>query len=527
MHRSHLIRTLLALGCILAGAPAGLAQDPGEEPPAGSAQDPGVGPPVGPVAIPGGGLLLPAEDRPDAVIRLGSREVLRGRVEYLNYGQLHFNSDKLDKVEFDWDDVEYLAASEEYEYVFRGNFRFRGRGSVTRDEVWVQEADGTEYRMARSELLAIFPGREELRGGRWFGNVGLSYETTRGNSEDVSFDFTADTTARLGSGEILLDADSSYAEARGTETRRKHGLKTQGNLDVTDRYYWTIARAELDYDKFQNIALRVRAGTGPGINVIRTNDANLRLEAGYGYDSTKFRKVAPGEDDKDEFPVAYGSLRSDWDVKDDVDVSLTVDSYGSTANTSQATIDLTARLSYDLFQDVDLDLRLVWNHVQSPEPLADGTQPDRNDCAFHGRALLGLLRRMMVEPIPEPARQNYGWLFGGLVIMLLLLPFLSEAGAGSYLVQHGTIGACLIICDWTLAGTSCGSGAGSRWWVRRSWRPGWRSPSASGGSGPSPSGSTSFSSSPASPSSSATSSTTAASMRTRSPARRAATSSSD
>ena len=55
--------------------------------------------------------VYPHPDRSETVIRLNTGEWLRGRIEYLNYGRFYFFSRKLNKVNFDWDDVLKLYSS--------------------------------------------------------------------------------------------------------------------------------------------------------------------------------------------------------------------------------------------------------------------------------------------------------------------------------------------------------------------------------------------------------------------------------
>ena len=64
-------------------------------------------------------LIVPRPDKPEIVIRLDSGEWLRGRLETLNYGRLHINSAKLDKLNFDWDDIIEFYSSATHEYFFR------------------------------------------------------------------------------------------------------------------------------------------------------------------------------------------------------------------------------------------------------------------------------------------------------------------------------------------------------------------------------------------------------------------------
>ena len=233
-------------------------------------------------------LLVPSQNPPETVLRLNTGEWLRGRLEYMNYGRIYFNSRKLDRVNFEWNDVHYLRTTESAEYHLRGERKIRGVAWADRERVYLSVDGGDEQVLDRETILAIYPGEAGIRNARWFGSVTGSYDTSSGNSDEVSYDLSADVTRCAGSLETLFKVNSSFAEQDSNEIRRKHSLTTQNNYDLKDWFYVTLLRTETTYDKFQNIDLRLRGSVGVGFNLIRTNDLNWRIEGGRGWNTRSF-----------------------------------------------------------------------------------------------------------------------------------------------------------------------------------------------------------------------------------------------
>ena len=149
--------------------------------------------------------VYPHPDRSETVILLNTGEWLRGRIEYLNYGRFYFFSRKLNKVNFDWDDVLKLYSSEECQFVFRDDTKLQGTATVRENEVILTLEDGTARRIPRQELLAIYPGlfSRKLRESRYYGKISVGLETVSGNTDEESFDVDARVTRRAGSLSLL------------------------------------------------------------------------------------------------------------------------------------------------------------------------------------------------------------------------------------------------------------------------------------------------------------------------------------
>ena len=330
----------------------------------------------------GAPLLVPSQNPPETVLRLNTGEWLRGRLEYMNYGRIHFNSRKLDRVNFEWNDVHYLRTTEAAEYHLRGERKLRGVAWADREKVYLSVDGGAEQVFDRETILAIYTGEAGIRNARWFGSVTGSYDTSSGNSDEVSYDFSANVTRRAGSLETIFKVNSSFAEQDSNEIRRKHSLTTQNNYDLKDWFYVTFLRTETTYDKFQNIDLRLRGSVGVGFNLIRTNDLNWRIEGGPGLEHTEFREAAPGADD-DESGAGFAlAMYYDQKISERLDFNVDYIAFVSAENSDDATHELKTVLSFELISDFDLDFTLTIDRNENPQRGNDGVLPDRDDVRF-------------------------------------------------------------------------------------------------------------------------------------------------
>ncbi len=325
-------------------------------------------------------VLIPNPADLETVIRLNTGEWLKGRIEYLNYARLYFDSNKLGKVNFDWNDVHYLRSTESCEYVFSDDLKIRGRGIVNRESVLLTLPGDEEREFSRSSLLAIYPGSRGQ--ARWIGRISGTLDTTSGNTEENTLDVTAEIRRRAGSLSMEFDFTGSYNEADGDENRRRLFSALQFNYDLTRRLFLAIARTDATYDKFQNLDYRIRLSTGLGVNLIRGNRVNWRIQAGPAQEFVRYREVTGNQSRQESNRGAIFTTVLDWEITNDVDFHFETLSFVSTENSDNANHILTARLSLDLIEDFDLDLTFKYERNENPERDEAGRLPERDDFRF-------------------------------------------------------------------------------------------------------------------------------------------------
>jgi hypothetical protein len=164
----------------------------------------------------------------------------------------------------------------------------------------------------------------------------------------------------------------------GEQNVNTHRALSKLDLYWTRNFYLTPAYVEVFHDPFTNIGLRVSPTAGLGYHVLRGRFA-WELELGAGYQWTQFESVETDEPaDAGTGLITFASVfESEITKRIDFDLTyrlqLTVHDIGSTSHNTVGV------LSVELGKALDLDVSLTWDRVESPEPLEDGSIPEKDD----------------------------------------------------------------------------------------------------------------------------------------------------
>jgi hypothetical protein len=114
-------------------------------------------------------------------LRLGSGEWLRGEIHLLNDDKLEFESEDLDDLVLDWDDVAALLSPRILTYTFSDGEAFAGTATL-RDSVFVIRSGEETREFARSNLLSIIEG-EPTEWNFWSAKVSVGIIGRSGNTD--------------------------------------------------------------------------------------------------------------------------------------------------------------------------------------------------------------------------------------------------------------------------------------------------------------------------------------------------------
>jgi len=309
-------------------------------------------------------------------IQLKSGEWLKGDITRLRDDELEFDSDELDELTFDWEDVTELHSARNNIYRFEGNLMVSGPAVMRGDTIRISEG-GTERDFEREQLVAIIPAAEN-EWDHWSGKLSLGATLRAGNTEQLELSSTTWIRRETARSRFRLDYNGTYGVLDGEQNVNTH--RAQIKLDVywTRNLYFTPAAFEVYRDPFTNIGLRLSPSAGVGYHIFRGR-FDWSLEAGAGYQWTQFESVETGEPpDSSTGLLIFGSVfESEITKRIDFDLSyrmqLTVPNPDSTSH------NMVGVLSVDLRKYLDLDVSLSWDRVRSPQPLEDGSVPEQDD----------------------------------------------------------------------------------------------------------------------------------------------------
>ena len=310
-------------------------------------------------------------------LQLNSGEWLKGNVKRMREKELEFDSDKLDLVKFDWEDVDQIHSPQLNTYVFDDKLDVVGRALITKDKVLIETAEGVQG-YPRADLLSIVEGAPRERNW-WSTKLGVGLSANAGNTNQGSLtayfqltraDFRTRSNARY-------DGTVGYADRQLNVSRHLGVALVQ--LFISRRWYFIPAAAGFLNDKFQNIGFRTTPGAAAGIHVFDRKRVEWDLEAGMGYQYTRFLSTAAGvkNPQNDGFVglSTYAEFELYKDVKLEIEwlTNLVYTTIGNTNHTGRAkfTVEIT-----DIF---DFETSFLFLRTESPPPREDGTTPESND----------------------------------------------------------------------------------------------------------------------------------------------------
>jgi putative salt-induced outer membrane protein YdiY len=318
---------------------------------------------------------------PDATeydwIRLDTGEWLKGDVDSLRSDTLKFDSDKLDELEFDWDDVIELRSPRIYTYVFEGRVVDVGTARIRDGVVAIRSGDAVR-RYDRDDLVSIVAGAERER-DYWDGKLSLGASVRSGNTNQQ--DFTGWGFIRRAGPFARLRVDYNGAVSLLDDVQNTNSHRLSGKLDVflSRRFYLTPLAVEAFWDRFQNIEIRVTPSAGVGYSVFDRKKLDWDVELGGGAQYTRFTPTL----ETDERETVGGSLvagtRLEWDLTDrleiDADYSLTL----GVPEVERSVQHFRGVFSIELTRLLDFDVAFTWDWQADPVAGANGEIPEKND----------------------------------------------------------------------------------------------------------------------------------------------------
>jgi hypothetical protein len=177
-----------------------------------------------------------------------------------------------------------------------------------------------------------------------------------------------------------LGGEISHGRAGSEETDKSRRGNAQVDLDLNLRTYLTLGYGEATYDKFQNLDIRVRAGSGVGVRLIREIDLHWVAEATATGSYTEYRRVEPGERRTEKGAELRLATRF-WAefLDDDLTVDVLFETFLGLRDIEDTTHHLQVTLSYEIVSDVTIDMTAIYDRNESPERRADGSRPKRDD----------------------------------------------------------------------------------------------------------------------------------------------------
>lgn len=313
----------------------------------------------------------------DDWIRFGSGEWLRGEIKVLRDDLLEFESEELDELEIDWDDVAELRSPRVLTYTFIDIGVVAGT-AVMRDSLLIIRTAQEELEIPRSALLTIIEGRPtELN--FWSLKLSLGFIGRAGNATQQDINAVTLLRRTAPRTRLFIDYQANYSENNDVKTVSKHRLNTTFDYILTRGFFITPFAGEYYVDKFQNIDPRWTVGAGAGVFLSRKSSFEWWVQLYAAYQSTSFASTEPGEDDQEGSAAAIPSTSIELDITGNLELSFNYRSQVTIPDAKGTTHHTFGLLSYELLSFLNLDTSLTWDRVESPKRDSEGNLPKRDD----------------------------------------------------------------------------------------------------------------------------------------------------
>lgn len=328
-------------------------------------------------------LFFPPPDSRFDWIKLKSGEWLKGEIKGLYKYKLEFDSDELDDLSFDWEDVAIVRSAAPqaigYEDWSRSRAPLTAYGKLTLIGDTATIGSGPDaVTLRRDQIITIAKGsRKEI--DLWSGEISLGANLQRGNSDVSTATIYLLARRRSSITRFHFDYRGNFSQTNSIETSNNHRANIWFDNFRTTRLYWRVLYAEYFRDRFQNIQNQLTVGTGVGYDVIRTPRTEWDVSAGVGALYKQAVSVEANEDSSNTAPALTLGTHYDIELTSRLDFLLDYRGQVTDEQNGRYISHLVTTLSTDITGNLDMDLTFIWDFTANPRPAADGTIPDKDD----------------------------------------------------------------------------------------------------------------------------------------------------
>ena len=315
-------------------------------------------------------------------VQLTSNEWLKGEIKGMYKDSLEFDSDKLDLLHIDWDDVKILRSHRISSVNIEDVGATSGILEVTDDSLHITN-DYKDETYERSKLISFAPGGDE-ESDFWTVKAVLGLDLRQGNTDQVDYTARLNIKRRASSTRFLIDYIGNISKTGGgdgslIETINNHRLSSSYDYYKTRYFFYTPIFAEFYRDPFINIDLKTTLGAGLGYTVIDSGRTELSLAGGPAYVKTDFISVAAGESESESTLAAVARVNYDIELTKTIDFIARYNIQVGNEVSGGYTHHIILTVESEITGALDFDTSFLWDRTAHPTQAADGTSPEPND----------------------------------------------------------------------------------------------------------------------------------------------------
>ena len=315
-------------------------------------------------------------------IQLTSGEWLKGELKSMYNKIVEFDSDKLDLLTIDWEDVRYLKTHRDGQVNIAGIAPVSGRLKIAGTTVIVTRNSYTQI-FNRDELVSLTPTGER-EADLWSIKFTLALNLKAGNTDQVDYTSKLNARRRTAKTRFMLDyvgniSKTSNLDGSLTETVNNHRINSSYDVYATRYFYYTPLGGEIYRDPFQNIERRIAIGVGIGYTIIDNGPIEWTVGGGPAYIKTRYFSVAPGESNEIDSPAFVFNTSFDADITNSLDFIFKYNVQVADVDAGGYSHHLVTTLESEITGRLDFDISLYWDRNTHPVRDDQGVQPEEDD----------------------------------------------------------------------------------------------------------------------------------------------------
>jgi len=319
---------------------------------------------------------VPPMDRFDW-IQLKSGEWLKGKIKSMQDEKLEFDSEELDLLTFDWEDIRALRSPRLQSVWIEYQEPVDGTLWITTNKVQVISSTETNT-YSRAELLAITPtGKREV--DKWTGKFSAGLSFREGNTKETDLNIHASLMRRTPDTRLNLDYLGNYGKVNDEQIEQNHRFIGQFDYFLSRRLYLRIPDVEYYRDPLQNLAHRVTFGAGVGYDLINTKRIEWNITASPSFQKNWYDSVPAGESDTENSGAFVLSTEFDFEITRRLDFILEYRGQLSRKETGNDAHHIVATLEFEIHKRLNLDVSFVWDRISNPQTDTSGVTPKPDD----------------------------------------------------------------------------------------------------------------------------------------------------
>ena len=317
----------------------------------------------------------------DDWVLLISGELLKGEIIDMYHGELLFDSEILDEVSIDWDDIKEIRTNKPMSLRLNRRETITGNISFKDDAVIVKEADGQTYEVKRDDVVSMVQmSTSEL--DKWSFELGAGINIQRGNTNETAYSANANIKRETALTRFNLNYLGNYTRTNSATTTSNQLINSYFDYYLDKRIFLRPAFGQYYHDPFQNLDFQGTFGAGVGYQIYESSTLEWEVVAGPIYQLTRYDSVPSGSKRSVGSPGALVATNYSYDITGDLTLDGDYQVVVTERNSGLINAKFNTTLSYEINDLLDINTSLIWNYIADPAQASDGTTPSSSDVSL-------------------------------------------------------------------------------------------------------------------------------------------------